>query len=829
MKSAEVRQQFIQFFNDKEHAFISPSPVVPESDPTLLFINAGMNQFKPYFLDLETPDVRRAVNSQPCIRVSGKHNDLDDVGHDGHHHTLFEMLGNWSFGDFYKKETIQWAWTLLTEVYKFPKAHLYVSVFEDDDETESLWKSETDIDHQHIIRCGKKDNFWEMGETGPCGPCSEVHLDCQPELPTQPVERDHETGGFSERYMELWNLVFIQYNRQADGSLEDLPEKHVDTGAGLERITTALQGVSSNYETDLFSGIIERIAELTGKAYDAGEAGTPHRVMADHIRTLCFAISDNVRPSNEGRGYVLRRILRRALSYANQLGCSEPILHKLVPSVVAIMGAAYPNIASREDYISSMIQSEELAFLRTLESGLDTFNRFITRIKSEEKSILSGEDAFMLYDTFGFPIDLTQLKAREHNLNVDLDVFHTLLEEQKNRSRDARSQKKGDDSDAPDIAFFTGEALDVHPGIYTHSPGGGEARVPETGTQRFLMAQHHSATHLLHLALRQTLGDHVTQAGSLVDYDRLRFDYTHPNALTPDQLKAVQAIIDAAISQSIPVQVSENAIDEAKAMGAMALFGEKYGDQVRVVQMGPDSIELCGGNHVQSTADIQAFILVSDSAIAAGTRRIEAIVGHDNIARYQKQIMDEISRELDQKLKQLDTLLDGDPLDPPLPFDRSNLSNMGHEALHDALQLTIKRIKSTQKQQAARTHQQAGESIAALRQELIALPNENARILVKEFTNNDLSMLRSMSDHLLGCESDIVLIFASHVNDKGLFFVRLSSTLQEKLNATELIKSLTAIAGGGGGGRADMAQAGGADVSKLSDALTQIKHQMLSQ
>ncbi|MGA0242041.1 MAG: alanine--tRNA ligase, partial [Candidatus Marinamargulisbacteria bacterium] len=434
MKSIDLRQAYIDFFKSKGHVFVPSAPVVPVNDPTLLFTNAGMNQFKPYFLGTDTPTHRRAVNSQPCIRVSGKHNDLEDVGLDTYHHTSFEMLGNWSFGDYYKKEAIEWAWQLLTEVFKLPKAHLLATVYEDDDEAAQLWRDCTDILPEHIVRCGRKDNFWEMGSTGPCGPCSEIHLDLDP-TKGKPIERDPETGGLNSRYMELWNLVFIQYDRQADGVLQNLPECHVDTGAGLERLAAQLQGVSSNYDTDCFQLIIQAIEGALGVAYAPDQGGVPHRVIADHIRTVAFGISDNVRPSNDGRGYVLRRLIRRALRFAAQAGKNTPFLHQLIPVVNESLGGHYPNISARLDYIAELVEAEEAQFLRTVASGLTLFKSLVTDLKSIKRSTIPGEMAFKLYDTYGFPFDLTQVMAKEQGLSVDNDGFNQALADQKERSR----------------------------------------------------------------------------------------------------------------------------------------------------------------------------------------------------------------------------------------------------------------------------------------------------------------------------------------------------------------------------------------------------------
>ncbi|MFC1752515.1 alanine--tRNA ligase [Thermoproteota archaeon] len=807
MKSSQIRQTFIDFFKQRGHQFVPSSPVVPQNDPTLLFINAGMNQFKDVFLGLGTRSYSKAVNSQVCIRVSGKHNDLEDVGKDGTHLTLFEMLGNWSFGDYYKKESITWAWELLTQVFQFPKDKLYATVFKDDDESETLWKTETDIAHNRIYRCDAKDNFWEMGETGPCGPCSEIHIDLGEAACGLRDKPGHKcvVNGDCQRYVELWNLVFIQYNRLEDGSFEDLPKKNVDTGAGLERLTAYLQGVLSVYETDLFTPIIKKIEHITGKSYSPGPEGMPHRVLSDHVRTLCFAISDNVRPSNEGRGYVLRRLLRRALRYAKKLDIHDPILYQLVDPVVETLGMHFDALSKRKDYIKSMIKAEEEAFLRTLEGGIAVFETIITQIKHGNTDVLPGKEAFKLYDTFGFPLDLTQLMAEERGLKVDTSGFHQALELQRKRSRKAIKKQ-----------VFEAEA-----------PIGGEARLVKHDDDRIKMARHHTVTHLLHAALREVLGMHVTQAGSLVDLDRLRFDFTHPKALSKQEIDQVENIVNQKINQAIPVTFKVLPIKEAKAEGAMALFGEKYEDMVRVVEIGGCSKELCGGNHVSNTAEIEAFKLIKESAISAGVRRIEAVAGNENIDHYFEKQRDRIIMQIKPRMEQFKKLaqeiaLLNQPVDLPDEFRQiDTLDLSGLETLEKSLFERVKQLEKTLNQLKS---QHAGKKVEELLEKAVDLPRASYRLLTAKLGDYDLSMLKSLADELTNANSNIVVVLASEKQGKGFFLVKLGSSVDTGvINAQDLIKTLTGIAGGGGGGRPNMAQAGGAESRLLSKALEAVK------
>ena len=690
--SNDVRSQFISFFEDKGHKFVPSSSLILPADPTLLFANAGMNQFKPIFLNQVEPIEKRAVNYQKCIRVSGKHNDLEEVGHDGYHHTFFEMLGNWSFGDYYKEDAIRWAWQLLTENWGLPKDRLYATVFREDDEAETLWPKVTDISSDHVLRFDEKDNFWEMGNTGPCGPCSEIHIDLTPD-----GDGRNLINAGSEHVIELWNLVFIQYNRLTDASLADLPQKHVDTGAGFERILRILQNKKSNYETDVFVSLFDGIEAVTGKSYESSQNKVSMHVIADHLRMLAFSMADGAMPANEGRGYVLRRIIRRASRYARNLGLHEPFIYKLVPYLQGSMGLAYPELATREGHIAKVIKAEEESFNKTLDKGLEIFEDIVSNLNVKGHDTIKGEDAFKLYDTFGFPLDLTTVMALERNFKVDEDGFKIQMDKQKQRSREEgkkvfisqdtdwqildtqyrESEFLGYDKLALsevsvaklNVAGSTLELVFNKTPFYAESGGqvgdkglircnghilevwdtqrvaGDIVHFADSETETDLLKlktfqlevdqqnrkhiiRNHTATHLLNAALRQILGDHVQQAGSLVEAGKLRFDFSHYEKVTDDQLEEIQELVRSKIRQNIPKEHHRNVpIEKARKMGALSFFGDKYGDHVNVVQFGDFSMEFCGGIHVESTAEIGYFRIISESSIAAGTRRIEAVTG----------------------------------------------------------------------------------------------------------------------------------------------------------------------------------------------------------
>ncbi len=701
--SKQIRQEFITFFEERGHKFVRSAPVVPNDDPTLLFSNSGMAQFKDVFLGTGVRDYNRAANSQKCIRASGKHNDLEDVGHDNYHHTFFEMLGNWSFGDYFKQEAIEWAWELLTGVWGLPKDKLWATVFEGgdgvepDEEAEKLWRTCTDINPDQVVRFDKSDNFWEMGEVGPCGPCSELHIDLGEG--TCPLSEKHNCSVNLEgcwRFVELWNLVFMQYQRFPDGHLEPLAAQHVDTGMGLERVCRVLQKVDSNYSTDLFSPILQRISEVTGKPDSGGEVGVAFRVIADHLRSLSFAIADGALPSNEGRGYVLRRMLRRAIRFGRVLDMHDPFIYKLVPVIAEVMGDAFPEIQKQQQHVQNVIQAEENSFGVTLDRGLDIFEKMVAVSETVTSKKLSGDEAFKLYDTYGFPVDLTRLMCEERGYGVDEDRFHILMEEQRKRARESGKFKAtldewteisaGSDSEFVGYhSFETGSRLrrhslnengqwqfilDITP-FYAESGGqiGDQGTIEQNGhvwnvvdvqkqghsiihyceasasknngiapdesmmsakvntDLRLPTTNNHTAAHLMHEALRQVLGEHVNQAGSLVTSEILRFDFTHFEKVTEQQLEKIEDIVNKVIRQNIPTNIYETPYQEAIDSGITALFGEKYGDFVRVIKISDFSEELCGGCHVNATGQIGLFRMVSEEAIAAGVRRVVATTG----------------------------------------------------------------------------------------------------------------------------------------------------------------------------------------------------------
>ncbi|RAP29808.1 alanine--tRNA ligase [Candidatus Marinamargulisbacteria bacterium SCGC AG-343-D04] len=649
MNSQELRQVFIQFFEKKHHTFVPGSSIVPENDPSLLFVNAGMNQFKDVFLGKDS-SFNRAVNSQICIRVSGKHNDLEDVGKDLTHLTSFEMLGNWSFGDYYKKEAIEWAWSFLTETLRIPKYRLVATVFNEDDESESLWKDITDINHAQIVRCDEKDNFWEMGKTGPCGPCSEIHVCLSDEPINFELNQDVINDG---RFIELWNLVFIQFNRLNNGELEPLPNKHVDTGAGFERLCAFLQGSQSNYNTDLFLPTIKKIERLTGIAYSDDDSGMPHRVIADHVRTLCFGIADNVFPSNEGKGYVLRRLLRRACRYAKKLGVENPLLYECVSDVVNSLKDHFTHLKDKEEVIKRVVLAEEESFLATLSSGLQMFEQIKAHLVAQKSTSLSGEDAFKLYDTYGFPIDLTSILAEEAGISVDFKQFDELLNKQKERSRKAASfEQQALDNAQQHVSHGQFDGLDLHLAEDLNIAKGGEARIIHDRDEKVGMARHHSATHIVHEVLRRRLGTHVHQAGSLVDSHRLRFDFSHFESISSQEQDHIEKEVNDIIQSNLKIDTFHTDLESAKKSGAMALFGEKYDkDNVRVVKMSDFSVELCAGTHVQNTEMIERIKIISETAISAGTRRVEAIAGTENIKEYLKKDIRALSENMQSQLE----------------------------------------------------------------------------------------------------------------------------------------------------------------------------------
>ena len=860
MKSNDIRQQFIDFFVSKQHIPVRSAPVIPWDDPTLLFTNAGMNQFKNIFLGLKDPDFPRATDSQKCIRAGGKHNDLEEVGRDGYHHTFFEMLGNWSFGDYYKKEAISWAWELLTDVWKLPKELLYATVHKSDTEAYDLWKSQTDIDPSHIEYHDDKDNFWEMGETGPCGPCSEIHIDRGAEFCNLKHDPNHvcKVNGDCHRYIELWNLVFIQYNRDADGALHPLPRKYVDTGAGFERICQVLQNKSSNYDTDIFSPILDAIASISGVPYRQDAEGISHRVIADHIRALSFALADGGLPGNEGRGYVLRRILRRAARHGRLLELKKPFLYRLVDSVVAVMGDHYTELREKQAHIKMIIKAEEERFNLTLDKGLVKFQEIIAHLDANR---IDGADAFMLYDTYGFPLDLTRILAEEKGLELDEAGFNIAMEAQKTRARNAaRFTLNIEDVDWIELrdctpTEFVGYdetsarccilkyTIDDHDNVrivldktpfYAESGG----QVADTGVlyndtckikienvqkqqdlfvhigrvlegevsdeefvamideeRRLSIARNHTAAHLLHQALREVLGAHVNQKGSAVNADGLRFDFTHFQQVTQEELGMVEGIVNRVVRDCYFVDTAVKPIDEAKAEGATALFGEKYGDEVRVVTMGDFSKELCGGTHLQFTGEIGLFKILSESSIAAGVRRIEAVTG-EKAELY--------VRSLESDLEEV-----------------MRLVNSPKGMMLDKLQKIIEENRELHHQMEALEAKSAGSKLDELLAEATYV--DGIKLVAARLDVADGKAMRAAGDQLRDKLGSGIGVLIGDVGGKVSIIVIVTKDLTRRFKAGAIVGKVAEIVGGRGGGRPDMARAGGKDVGKIDEAVAAVK------
>ena len=857
VSSKDIRKQFIDFFITKNHQFVHSSPVIPTDDKTLLFANAGMNQFKSIFLGQREISYPRAVNSQKCIRAGGKHNDLEEVGKDGYHHTFFEMLGNWSFGDYYKEEAIVWAWELLTEVWKLPKELLYATVHTSDHEAYELWKAKTDIIHEHISYHGDKDNFWEMGETGPCGPCSEIHIDRGAAACDKQGLPGHvcSVNGDCARFIELWNLVFIQYNREESRDLTPLKHKFVDTGAGLERITQVLQNKHSNYETDLFMPIILHLAEISKVPYTQ-ETGTSHRVIADHIRCLCFALADGGFPSNEGRGYVLRRILRRAARHGRLLGFKEPFLYRLVDSVVEVMGHHFTELQGKEDYLRMVIKAEEERFNRTLDTGLEIFTQLS---QNAEQGTIKGSDVFMLYDTFGFPLDLTMLLAEEQGLRIDIEGFEAEMEQQRNRARSANkfaavnedmlwlefkpitptsftgytdtsldtviqrycvtgdaqvviqlerspfyAESGGQIADTGIICNddFTVQVQDVKKrdeyilhygilksGVISDKPVKAEIDL----AHRKSIARNHTATHLLHKALRTVLGSHVQQKGSLVHSDYLRFDFTHFQALTPEEIKLVEDMVNTAILNNLPLNTKVQDIESAKQEGAMALFGEKYSDEVRVVNIVDYSKELCGGTHVQATGEIGLFVITSESSSAAGIRRIEALTGSHAKAHFDSlyNSIVRIAEKLHTNPSNIESKLEA-------------LINLGKELENQIKELQTKSLT---------------RYLDDVLQTPLALGDASLYIKESQLTSEELKLSADILKSRL--RSGVALLLNVHEQKLNILCV-VSSDITSRYQAGKIVSHIASLLGGKGGGRPDSAMAGGKDLDALPAILQKL-------
>lgn len=867
MTSNEIRNQFLDFFKEKEHRIIDSAPVVPFDDPTLLFTNAGMNQFKDVFLGQGSRDYNRAANTQKCIRVSGKHNDLEEVGRDTYHHTFFEMLGNWSLGNpskpeegYYKEEAITWAWELLTDVWKLPKERLWATVYKTDDESMEIWKTKTDINPDHVLKFDEKDNFWEMGETGPCGPCSEIHINVSDDF-----ENPKWVNAGVEECIEIWNLVFVQYNRDKEGTLHDLPAKHVDTGMGFERIVAVLQNKKSNYETDVFAPIIEKISEISGVKYSEKDDVVAMQVIADHIRTLTFAIADGATPGNEGRGYVLRRILRRAARFGRKLNLNKPFMFLLVDVLTETMGDVFPEIIENKANVIKIIKAEEESFNRTLDRGIELFEQIAEKTKVKDEAKIEGEDVFKLYDTFGFPVDLTNVMAEEKGLTIDEPRFNELMDEQKERARSSTKNKtvgvgitvesfdgfvfkrkvktiftgynyyfggaRGLDKSRKSIIIgikkdikytilildksqFYAEAggqvsdtgyikFDAHKlniikllkidGFILHIVDnsnlidfklGAEVVTYVDGQRRWDIMRNHSATHLMHAALKKVIGEHVKQSGSLVDNEKFRFDFTHFHKITHSELKEIEKIVNSIILKRIDLKsnLRDTPSEKAKEMGALMFFGDKYGDKVNVVKFGKYSMEFCGGTHVRNTSEIGIFKIVSESSIASGVRRIEAVTGRgvelfiENQDAKISRLNWELTRALDDRRK--------------LEKNISELelkSKLG--GIDDIIKTPI---------------------------------NINGMNLFKgKVEASSMDEIKSMGDELRNKMKSGVGLLISAIGEKvGIVCVVSDDLIKEKkIQAGKIVGSVAKIVGGGGGGRPHLATAGGKDISKIDEAL----------
>ena len=867
MTVSEIRQQFFDFFESKGHQIVPSAPMVVKNDPTLMFTNAGMNQFKDFFLGHQQATQKRVANSQKCLRVSGKHNDLEEVGVDTYHHTMFEMLGNWSFGDYFKEDALTWAWELLTSVYKIPVDRLYVTVFEGDDkdgvprddESFAIWKKF--IAEDRIILASKKDNFWEMGDTGPCGPCSEIHVDLRNDSDRQAVNGLTLVNNDHPQVIEIWNNVFMQFNRKADGSLEPLPSTHVDTGMGLERLAMALQGKQSNYDTDLFQTLIQFVSKESGIPYGKSEeTDIALRVIADHIRAISFSISDGQLPSNTGAGYVIRRILRRAVRYGYQtLGLKEPFLCKLSGVLVQLMGHPYEELIKQKDLIEKVIREEEQSFFRTLEQGIKRMDDLMAASKKSSETIISGENVFELYDTYGFPVDLTSLIARENGFSIDEDGFQAQLQIQKDRSR-AASVIETDDwvhigTDVPTVFVgYDQKKATVHITKYRkvsqkgksffqlvlnqtpfYPEGGGQVgdkgtlkntnesiRIFDTKKENNLIihlseqlpsnlndeftafidldtqeqtAKNHSATHLLHHALRTVLGTHVEQKGSLVNASNLRFDFSHFSKVTDEEIEQIEALVSAAIVANIALDERRAmAIDEAKALGAMALFGEKYGDHVRVIKFG-ESVELCGGIHVPDTAKIGLFKIVSESAVAAGVRRIEAITG---------KAAEDYFKEKAATLAQIQSALKN-------PKD-----------IVKSVEDLLSKNQQLQKEIEQLIREKAGQLKSQLKSQIVKIGTVS---FLGEIVELDANSVKDILFQLKQENENFIAIIGNKEADK----CGLSLMIDEKLvesntwNASQWIREVSTHIQGGGGGQAFFATAGGKRSEGLQKAIDEIK------
>ncbi|ALO45912.1 Alanine--tRNA ligase [Pseudohongiella spirulinae] len=861
MKSNEIRQSFLNYFKSRGHEVVPSSSLVPGNDPTLLFTNAGMVQFKDLFLGSEVRSYQRAVSSQRCVRAGGKHNDLENVGYTARHHTFFEMLGNFSFGDYFKEDAISYAWEFLTEVLRLPKDKLWVTVYRDDDEAAAIWTDQIGVPVDRVVRLGESSNFWQMGDTGPCGPCSEIFYDHGPEVAGGPPGSPDEDG---DRYIEIWNLVFMQFDRQTSGELVPLPKPSVDTGMGLERLAAVLQHVHSNYEIDLFQNLLNAAATITGVS---DTANTSLRVIADHIRSCAFLVLDGVTPSNEGRGYVLRRIIRRAVRHGYQLGVTDLFFYRLVDALVKEMGDAYADLKKDQSRVEKVLKEEEQQFARTLENGMQILEQAIKQLNGH---VLSGDTVFRLYDTYGFPVDLTADVAREHHLTLDMDGFERAMNVQREQAR-AASQFNAVEKLAIDVADGTefvgydtlnkdatvlaiyqqgqsvkdlignSEAvvlLDISPfygesggqagdcGVLKVMRGGkltalfevvdtqkqgehvlhkgvlrqGRLSVGENLTasveekNRRATMLNHSATHLLHAALREVLGEHVTQKGSLVTADRLRFDFSHNTPVTADEVKRIEALVNREIMRNVAVRKEVMSMDEAMNQGAMALFGEKYGDRVRVVSMGEFSTELCGGTHVERTGDIGLFKLVAETGIAAGVRRVEAVTGAGALAYVERE--EAVLRQICESLK------------------------TGADSVAERVKQLVGHARSLEKelgQMKGKLASAAGSDIASR-----AIEVNGIKVLAEQVEGFDNKALRETVDKLKNKLGSAVVVLGSAEGGKVALVVGVTQDLTDRIKAGDVVNQIAAMVGGKGGGRPDMAMAGGTDVESLPGALAAV-------
>lgn len=866
MKAQELRDLFFDFFRSKGHNIVPSAPMVVKNDPTLMFTNAGMNQFKDIFLGNQQASDKRVANSQKCLRVSGKHNDLEEVGHDTYHHTMFEMLGNWSFGDYFKKEAIEWAWELLVGKLGIPEDRLYATIFEGsrednvprDDEAFGYWEKCFSNPTGKIIEGSKKDNFWEMGESGPCGPCSEIHVDIRDDEERKKVAGKDLVNKGHPHVIEIWNLVFIQYNRKSDGILEQLPSKHVDTGMGFERLCMVIQGKKSNYETDIFQSVIKEISEITGKPYGANEkCDIALRVIADHLRAVSFSIADGQLPSNNKAGYVIRRILRRAVRYGyNSLGVEEPFMYKLVPVLADTMGNQYPELVAGKEHIARIIFEEETAFLKTLGKGLKMIEKMISDLRKEKKNILPGKVAFEMYDTFGFPVDLTQLILKENDMHLDFKGFEDEMKNQKERSREDASVETADwiivqDIEGTEFTGYDKTSDDVQITRYRtvkikgkescqivfnktpfYAESGGQTgdtgfitsgkekinivdtvkennliihltkNIPVDASatfrasvdleKRLMTANNHTATHLLHFALRSVLGNHVEQKGSLVTPDRLRFDFSHFSKPSREELAKVEEIVNRMVRENHGSRVTYGVtMDKAKSMGAMALFGEKYGDTVRVVEFG-ESVELCGGTHVEATGTIGIVKIITEGAIASGIRRIEAVTAS------------KAEEYINERLNTLDEIA-------ALLKSTGSVTESVERLLADNSSLR----KSVEKYQA--------QSTAITLKELVekAQTINNIRFISGKVETESAEVLKNIAYQIRSTSENSVLVIGSESNGKANLLVMVNDNLVKDsgLNAVAIIKEISAEINGGGGGQPFLATAGGKNPAGIGNAI----------